>query len=238
MTVSISGATISGSVNIGDYVPIVTSGLITRLDASNASSYSGSGTTINDLSGQGATGTINGTISFVSSGQSSYWNFAVASDSNYISSSLSQSYLDCTIVLFPDFTYAPGAGLIGLIGTGTPASTLDKSLRLASGNPWTLRAGPAGLDGNDWGFTSTKYYVNGVISSTASMPLQSGWNVVGGYRPNQSGFPLSFAYFLGSSGFPGRSFQGRIAVALLYNRQLSDAEQIQNFMALRGRFSI
>jgi hypothetical protein len=238
MTVSIGGATISGGVNVGDYVPIVTSGLIARLDASNASSYSGSGTTINDLSGQGATGTINGTVSFVSSGQASYWNFAVGSDSNYISSTLSQAYVDCTVVLYPDFTYAPGAGLAGLIGNNTPASASDKSLRIATGNPWTLRAGPAGLDGNDWAYPSTIYYVNGVSSSTATPALQSGWNIIGGYRPNQVSFPLSFAYYLGSSAYPGRSFQGRLALALLYNRQLTDAEQVQNFTALRGRFSI
>ena len=235
MTVTMSGATVAGGVNIGDYVPIVTSGLIARLDASNTSSYPGTGTTINDLSGQGATGTINGTISFVSAGQASYWNFPTASDSNYISSTLSQSYVDCTFVLYPDL--ASTTGLSGLISNSAPSAPTDKSLRFEGVNgvgPWNVSSRNPG-DANDWAYpTRTNYYVNGTITNI----LVSGWNIFGGYRTNQSTFPLSFAYFLGSSGYPARSFQGRLALALLYNRQLSDAEQVQNYTALRGRFGL
>ena len=235
MTVSIGGATVAGGVNIGDYVPIVTSGLIARLDASNTSSYPGTGTTINDLSGQGATGTINGTISFVSAGQASYWNFPTASDSNYISSTLSQSYVDCTFVLYPDLVST--TGLSGLISNSAPSAPTDKSLRFEGVNgvgPWNVSSRNPG-DANDWAYpTRTNYYVNGTITNI----LVSGWNIFGGYRTNQSTFPLSFAYYLGSSGYPARSLQGRIAVALLYNRQLTDAEPVQNFTALRGRFGL
>lgn len=174
-----SGITTGSGISIGDIAPgIVTNGLIARLDASNTSSYPGSGTTITDLSGQGATGTINGTISFVSAGQASYWNFATASDSNYISSSLSQAYLDCTMVFYPDFTLVGGAQLAGLIGINTPASNNDKSLRFNGVNgigPWGI-ANPG--DGNDWANpTSTRYYVNGAVSNT----LVAGWNIFGGY---------------------------------------------------------
>jgi hypothetical protein len=230
MAVTISGATVSGGVNLGDYVPIVTSGLIARLDASNASSYPGTGTTITDLSGQGATGTINGTISFVSSGQASYWNFPTRTDSNYISSSLSQNYLDCTIVFYPDFAITD---IVGLLATSSPAAAQDDSIRF-TGSPWTLDGRNPG-DGNDWAYpTRTNYYVNGTISNN----IVAGWNIFGGYRTNQTTFASPFAYYLGSSGYPARSFQGRIALALLYNRQLSDAEQIQNYTALRGRFGL
>ena len=209
----------------------VTSGLLTCLDASNSKSYSGSGTTIYDIGPGNAHGTINGTVGFVNAGLASYWNFATASDSNYVSSSVNQQYLDLTIVFYPDFSYSPG--LVGLVGSGSPGSNLDKSLRITSGNPWTLRSG-AGTDTNDWGYPSTTYYVNGVASNT----VLSGWNIVGGYRTNQSPFPLSFSYFLGSSAYPNRGFQGRIAYVAFYNRQLTDAEHQQNFQALRGRYGL
>ena len=216
---------------------IVTSGLVACLDAGNPRSYSGSGTTITDVSGQGATGTINGTISFVSAGQASYWNFATSSDSNFISSTLSQSYVDCTFVLYPDFNANNGSAIAGLISNSSPAAPTDKSLRFQGVNgtgPWTLADRNPG-DANDWAYpTATTYYVNGTVSNI----LVSGWNIFGGYRTNQSTFPLSFAYYLGSSGYPARSFQGRIAVALLYNRQLSATEQLQNFNALRGRYGV
>lgn len=228
-----SGLTIGTGISVGDIAPgIVTNGLIARLDASNTSSYPGTGTTITDLSGQGATGTINGTISFVSAGQASYWNFATSSDSNYISSTLTQAYLDCTMVFYPDFTST--TGLAGLIANSTPAAGNDDSLRFNTVNgtgPWSI--GNPG-DGNDWAYlTSTKYYVNGAVSNT----LVSGWNIFGGYRTNTI-FTSPFAYYLGSSGYPSRGFQGRLAVALLYNRQLNPAEQLLNYTALRGRFGL
>lgn len=214
---------------------IVTNGLVLCLDAGNPRSYPGSGTTIRDISGQNANGTINGTISYVSAGLASYWNFATASDSNYIGSTVSQTYLDCTIAFYPDFSLA--SGLAGLISNSTPAAASDDSLRFENVNgtgPWTLASRNPG-DINDWAYpTATTYYVNGTVSNT----LVSGWNIFGGYRTNQTNFASPFAYYLGSSGYPARSFQGRIAVALLYNRQLTAAEQLQNFNAMRGRFGL
>jgi hypothetical protein len=216
---------------------IVTEGLILSLDASNPRSYPGSGTLINDLSGKDAHGTINGTVSYVGAGSTSYWNFATASSSNYISSTLSQPYLDCTIIFYPDFTL--NAGLVGLLASSTSATNSDKSMRFNDANgtgPWKVRAS-SGLDANDWGNTSTTYYINGTsVADGAS--LNNGWNVLGAYRTNQSSFPSSFSYFLGSGGYStqNRNFQGRIALCLMYNRQLTAAEHAKNYHALKRRF--
>ena len=129
--------------------------------------------------------------------------------------------------------------MVGVIGTSTPAANSDKSLRITGANgtgPWTMTGRNPG-DGNDWANpNATTYYVNGVSGNT----LNSGWNVFGGYRTNTTGFSSTFSYFLGSGSYSGdsRSFQGKIAVALLYNRQLSAAEQSQNYNALRSRFGL
>jgi len=216
---------------------IVTNGLILCLDAANRKSYPGSGTTWFDLSGKGAHGTLNGTVSFVGDGPKSYFNFATQSDSNYISSTLSQNYLDMTIVFQPDFTLvAPSYRLVGLISQGPNTSLVDKSLRFkydsGIGN-WNLADQNPG-DENDWAVISTTYYVN----SQASDNLVSGWNIFGGYRTNQVDFPANFAYHLGSSGFPQRGFQGKIAAVYMYNRQLTVKEVKQNYNALRGRFGL
>jgi hypothetical protein len=218
---------------------IVTNGLILALDAADKNSYPGTGTAWNDLSGRNAHGTIVGSVAFVNSGAQSYFNFATANDSNYISSTVSQTYLDFTAVFLPDFTYNPVSTIVGLIGTNTPASLADKSLRFGTGgsNPWSLTGRNPG-DTNDWANPSaTTYYVNGIASNT----LVSGWNIFGGYRTNQSGgigFPSSFSYHLGSSAYTGRSFQGRIACMYMYNRQLSANEQLQNYNALKSRFGL
>jgi hypothetical protein len=219
---------------------VVTDGLILNIDASNIKSYPGSGTAINDLSGRDAHGTINGTISFVGAGASSYWNFATASSANYISSTLSQAYVDCTIIFQPDFTVNNNASLVGLIAASNDTTNTDKSMRFGTANgtgPWTVRS--SGLNADDWGYTSTTFYVNGVsVANGAS--LNNGWNMLGAYRTNQTTFPSSFAYFLGTEGYSGgiRDFQGRIALCLMYNRQLSDREHAKNYAAFKGRFGL
>jgi hypothetical protein len=214
---------------------IVTNGLILALNAADKNSYPGSGNTWYDLSGNNAHGSITGSVVFIDAGSQSYFNFATAGDGNYISSSISQNYLDFTAVFQPDFTRVGGANVAGLISNGSPASYTDKSLRFGGVNgtgPWAT-ANPG--DGNDWASgTATTYYRNGIISNT----LVSGWNIFGGYRTNQSGFPLSFAYFLGSSAYPARSFQGKLACIYMYNRQLSAAEQLQNYNAQKSRFGL
>jgi hypothetical protein len=226
-----------------DYPNIVTSGLSAILDAGFIPSYPRSGSTVYDLSGNGADGTLNGNVTWVSSGTTgsqSYFNFpSGATNTGFISSSVNQAYFDCSIVLMPDFTYNSVSNLVGIIGTSTPAANSDKSLRINGVNgtgPWTMTGRNPG-DGNDWANpNATTYYVNGASGNT----LNAGWNVFGGYRTNTTGFTSTFSYFLGSGSYSGdsRSFQGKMAVALLYNRQLSAAEQSQNYNALRGRFGI
>jgi hypothetical protein len=220
-----------------DYSNIVTDGLFAILDASSTLNYPRTGSTIYDISGKNASGSLNGNVVWVSSGSQSYFNFPTSNSSSYISSVLSQSYLDCTIVLMPDFSLVTSTGLAGIIATSTPTANQDKVLRVNTVNgtgPWAL---PNPGDGNDWANPSTTtYYVNGSASNT----LVAGWNVFGGYRTNTTGFPSTFPYFIGSGGYAGdnRGFQGKIAVVLLYNRQLSAAEQLTNYNALKGRFGL
>jgi len=226
-------------------IGVVREGLICYIDASVNASYPGSGTSITDLSGAGANGTINGTISYVSSGMASYWNFATANNSNYISSSTTQNYLDITVVFYPDFSRVGGSNIASIIATSTAAGNQDKSLRFTGVNgtgPWTTRNGGS-ADNNDWATSTspTTYYING-SSSTSPANVNSGWNIMGGGRTNTTNgaFASNWAYYLGSGGYSGdnRSYQGRIALMCLYNRVLSSSEQLQNYGALRSRFGL
>jgi hypothetical protein len=220
---------------------VVTNGLIMAIDASNPRSYPGSGTAIFDLTDKGANGTINGTVPFVGAGSSSYWNFATAASTKFISSTLSQQYLDCTIVFYPDFALNSNAGLVGLIAASNDTTNTDKSMRFKNANgtgPWQVIAS-SGINADDWGNPGTTYYVNGsAVADGAS--LVNGWNILGAYRTNQTTFPASFTYFLGTEGYNAavRDFQGRIAMCLLYNRQLSAAEHAKNYNALKSRFGL
>jgi hypothetical protein len=237
----------AGSLSSRSPVGIVKRGLVAYLDASDPNSYSGSGTTWKDLSGVGANGTINnlgtGNITWVSDGLKSYFNWASASPSNYVSSTTLQNYLDLTIVFSPDFTLTNDAQLVGLIGSSNNTTSSDKSLRFNTVNgtgPWKT-INPDNADA--WASTSTTFYVNGTPSTT-SANLATGWNIFGGTRTNTTNgaFASPWAYYLGTEGYasqsPYREFRGKIALICLYNRGLSAAEQTQNFNALRPRFGL
>ncbi len=220
---------------------IVTNGLIMAIDASNPRSYPGSGSAIFDLSDKGANGTINGTVPFVGAGASSYWNFTTAASTKYISSSLSQPYVDCTIIFYPDFSLVSNANLVGLIAASNDTTNTDKSMRFNNANgtgPWTVISS-TGINSDDWGNPSTTYYINGAAVGHGTA-LNNGWNILGAYRANQTTFPASFAYFLGTEGYNAavRDYQGKIAACYLYNRQLSAAEHLRNYNALKLRFGL
>ena len=231
MPLNINGNIVNSNIaSTFTYKNIISRGLIAALDASVPESYPGSGTTWYDMTGN-AHGTTNG-VSFVSDGMKSYFNFATVSDSNYISSTVSQAYVDFTAVVYPDFS---ASGLVGIFGTNTPTSSSDKSLRVSADgtNAWNLTSRNPG-DANDWATPSaTTYYING----TASNIFSSGWNIFGGAKTN-TGFPSPFTYHLGSSAYPSRGFKGRYAAIFFYNRALTGAEQVQNYNILKARFGI
>jgi hypothetical protein len=215
---------------------IVTNGLIAYIDAGKYESYTGTGTSVRDLVNPSTNpATLNGTISYVSAGSASYWNFATGAATNYITSTLAQNYLDCTLVFYPDFTYTSGASLAMGLGAGISA---DKTMRFGGANgtgPWTLQ-NPGNTD--DWASTATTYYVNNT-AYTGAGSLVSGWNIVGGLRTNTTNgaFASNFAYTWGT-GFTGRYYQGRLAAIVLYNRQLTAAEQQNNYNYFASRYGL
>jgi hypothetical protein len=234
MSITIRSAqTISNGVTLKGHNPlptIVTDGLIAHLDAGITASYPGSqSATWFDLSGQGADASLNGTVGFVNSGTSSYFIFD-GDSANCITSNLSQDYQDCTLVFQPDFNYtSPNAGLA--YGLGADA---DRTMRFENANgtgPWLLRN--PGNNG-DWAYlTATNYYLNGTVIPGAGN-LVTGWNILGAARTNPWG---NFDYTWGT-GYYDRGYKGKLAVILLYNRVLTEAEQLQNYAALRARFGL
>jgi len=209
---------------------MVQNGLICALDIGITSSYSGTGSTIYDMSPSGANAYLSGSWTLGGSGSGSYLS-TYAGGSNYWYSNVPQSYKDCCIVFYPDFNYAPG--LATLLGSGVG---VDYSLRFGANGTWfTNNPG----NGNDWaGGSCTTYYINGVASNCYNANPNNGWNILGAGRTGYGGtFGGNFNYTIGS-GYPGRYFQGRVAAVYLYNRVLTAAEQLQNFNAIRSRFGL
>jgi hypothetical protein len=210
---------------------IVTDGLVLHYDFSDPACYSG-GVTVNDLStanNEGSVVTTYGHVSYVSSGTNSYFNWDSNAGGNNInsfgSSIFTESadvYRDFTIILEPDFTMSGMGGVICIPG--------DKSLRVYN-NGWAL---PNPGNGDDWDSTgSATFYVNG----QASNQLLSGWNIIGGANTNPA-FLTPNQLYIGTSGYGNRHMQGKIALVLMYNRALTEAEQLQNYTVLKARFGL
>ena len=235
MSITIRSAhTISNGVTLRGHTPlppIVTDGRIAHLDAGIIASYPGpQSATWFDLSGQGANATLNGTVGFVNSGTSGYFTFD-GDSANCMTSNLSQNYQDCTLVFQPDFSYNVGDANLAY-GLGVDA---DRTMRFGNANgtgPWSiLNPGNNG----DWAYlTATNYYLNGTVIPGAGN-LVIGWNVLGAARTNQSWGSTPYVW---GKGYSSRGFKGKLAIILLYNKALTEAEQLQNYAALRARFGL
>ena len=216
-------------------LPLTTDGLILHYDFSLPSCYSGSGASINDLSTASNDGTVvndYGHISYVSNGTNSYFNWDSNSggggDPNAFGGSIHTTatgvYRDFTIILQPDFTMSGMGGIFCVPG--------DKSLRVYN-NGWAF---PNPGNDDDWCTSSvgtTTFYVNGQTSNQ----MLTGWNIIGG-ATNNSAFFTSKQLYIGTSGYGNRNMQGKIAAVLMYNRVLTEQEQLVNYNHYKSRFGL
>jgi hypothetical protein len=201
---------------------IVTRNLAVVLDAS---SYSGTGTTWSDISGNGRNATIRGAVSWVNGGNTSYFDFPGA-NADYINQTAgtTQIYKDMCIV----FQYED-SGYNYLLANGT---TSDKSLRITS----DLIRNPE--DNNGWAApTGTTYYVNGVADTDNVSLSQNQWYILGGENKNGTLLGSAWNYHIGT-GYSGRSLNGKIAFLALYTAPLTATEHIENYNALKRRFGV
>lgn len=220
---------------------IVTDGLVLCLDAGNAKSYPGSGTTWSDLSGQGNNGTlVNGPTygdgSIVFDGTNDYATVSAFTYTPYCLDfwvyNNTQITANDTSVGGPSTYQTLFRNLSGLqlsLGGWTSAMT-NETLHIYSGAKYTYinQTIPVGYHNwvYNWNGSNYDIWVDGVkktaIASTsghAVLTTQSSTNYI--------------AYNAGSYYFYGNIYGMKI-----YTSQLSDAQVQQNFNALRGRYGI
>ena len=228
MPIIISGANISGGVTISDG-GIVTSGLLLNLDAGNPSSYSGSGTTWFDLSGNGNNFTLNGSLTFNNTtgftgfSQVNRW-FRNSFPVNLKTSQGGNGYTTCV------WARCTGTGSWQkLIGNGDEQNYIDLYAASTSGNYYQE-------DG------STLYYNDGIeVANNGLAMANSVWRMYSSTNLN-SGLLTNptDAFGIGSEGDGQFAYPwiGNIATVMIYNRVLSTTEMTQNFNAMRGRFGV
>ena len=222
--------------------PVYNNGLVLNLDAGNANSYSGTGTTWFDLS-SGNNGTlVNGPTydatsggSILFDGTNDYANFGNVQSLNSLTSGVtigawikSSSTTTYSAILQKWYQSGMQGGFQLFISSGG-------ILTLAIGDFITGYSGGSSTVSvitGSWVYVTATYdmnaikiYINGVLNSTTSLVR----SVV-----NSNNATL----FLGQDDYGGRFFRGNISSATVHNRALTATEILSNFNSTRGRFGL
>jgi hypothetical protein len=221
---------------------IVTNGLVLALDAADKNSYSGTGTTWKDLSGNAYNGSLNTgplfsstnggsiafdgttvgqevnigtkTINFTSGGTFEIWTKIdnVNRNQGFFSMNPGATYINF---------YSPGATNQKMrwevIGNSANAFNAINSLTTLQNNVWYHVVGNFDPSGG-----STRIYINGSLDNS-----QSSYTNVPSSVTSQ--------IIIGSY---GGILDGNIAVAKIYNRVLSTSEVAQNYQTTKTRFGL
>lgn len=209
-----------------------TSGLLLNLDAGNPASYSGSGSTWNDISGAGRNCTFPAGITYTSAGQSSYFSLPGNSDSARFSQSAGSngSYYDIVIGMWVDSS-TQDLGAVFL-----PTNLSDKSFRLEKNGTtsWRFRPSP---DANDWQIDQTSLTAYNNVYNISAYMNYGQWYIIRSYG-NNANFSRPFPYGIGAGAYPGRAWGGRINFFLGYDRQLTTQEVTDIFNMYKARLGI
>jgi len=222
----------------------VTSNLRLYYDPSNTSSYSGTGTTINDLSGNG----LNGTMSNITFTNPYFTYNGSSSQISVVDNALLEPGSgDWTIEFWVNHSVIAGASRV-LIGKtdGGNAADWGYGIRTASngntyievGNGTTSITSPAtALTINNW------YQVVGVWTNVASnsIALYLNGNSVGSNSHSFTSIKnTTSSLYTGS--FNGGQFSqwlnGRMGIVRMYNSALTGSQVLQNFNADKSKYGL
>jgi hypothetical protein len=221
----------------------ITSNLVLYYDPSNSSSYSGSGTVISDISGNG----LNGTMSNIT-----YTNpyFSYNGSSSQISipdnALLEPGSGDWSIEFWVNYT-AFGSSMILIAktdggnsqdwGYGLRTSGVGSVFMEIGNGTSSLQSPSTGLTINTW------YQVVGVWTNVAtnSFALYVNGNLVGSNSHSYTSVknttsPLYIGSFNG--GQFGQWLNGRMGVVRMYNKSLSGVEILQNYNADKSKYGL
>lgn len=220
---------------------IVRNGLVLNLDAGNRASYVGSGTAWTDLSGNGNNGTLTNGPTF-NSGNGGSIVFDGSNDYVAVTGSITTSTATFITWIYRNGNQPDYAGL--LFGRGATAN--GTNFNSASG-------GLGNIIGYHWGSTNAFSWNSGLIppnlawcmcavsvGSTSAVAylcqstgITSATNVLNHTSVTISGINIGI-----DSAISSRVFRGNVAIAQIYNRDLSPTEIGQNFNATKSRFGL
>jgi hypothetical protein len=234
------GITVDGGISIFDTPvvdSVVTTGLQLYLDAGNASSYSGTGTSWNDLSGNGRNGTLTNNPTYSSADGGS-----IVFDGNNDFVQCSGS-LTVTAATFVTWIRRNGSqddydGIIysrGTVATGLSFLGVTNKISYTWNNTVDTYSWDSGLTIPDltWCMVAVS-----VTNTTATAYLCQSSGITSATNIVSHTSTVLDDIRIGQDNLASRFFNGRIAVAQIYNIALSAEQVSQNFAADRSRFGV
>jgi hypothetical protein len=231
-----SGIQIGAGIRIIPDLAVVTTGLQLYLDAGNASSYSGSGTTWTDLSGNSRDGTLtNGPTYSATDGGSIVFD----GTDDYVQCTGSLTVTAATFVTWIRRNGNQGQydGILFSRATNTTGMDFQVSNQLGytwndAGNTYAWQSGLI-LPNLTWCMVAIS-----VTSTAATAYLCQTSGITTATNTVNHASSLINDIKIARDEFSTRYFTGNIAIAQLYNIALSADQISQNFAADRGRFGV
>jgi hypothetical protein len=229
----------------------ITSNLVLYYDPSNVSSYLGSGTTINDLSGNGLNGSMSG-ITFTSP----YFTYNGTPSQVRVSDNplLEPGSGDWTMEVWVNQTTSGNDVVLGKFDFGGLAADVSYSIRTIGtayyaqfGSGIGSGGGPTGtlfVDSTRYtGTTNTWYQIVYVFKNVGTKTLETYINgsSIGSVIHNlasilNSTTPLYIGSYNG--GEYSQWFDGKIGITRLYNTSLTSSQVLQNFNADKSKYGL
>lgn len=222
---------------------VLPSGIIMYYDAGNPASYPGTGTTVNDLSGNGYTATMNANVGF-NSGNGGYFtlngNNGVAITGGTLNQTLSEWTMWSAIYKTADgfydgimFSRRSGGNANGIAFFD---STGRLNLLANNGTELTAPNGTSNVVLNAWalvagGVDSTSFFRQ--VYRAGVQYWQTGSKAAG-----SSIFDRAIVLGQDTESGTDRTMAGRIAVSIMWNRKLSQAEITQVNDYFKDRYGI
>lgn len=226
-------------MSLGHGSSIVRSGLVLHLDAANKKSYSGTGTSWNDLSGNGNNGTLTNGPTF----NSNYFIFDGVDDTINCGPT-SQIGSSLTGLTVSAWVYPTSKSSRCIMENGNGYTTNTFYLFQEDANYFTFEVYDGAYDAvyANYGYQlNTWYNLVGVWSSGIRVDLYTNGVLTSGTRIGAVQSAVrngNTNLFVGSRAGTQYPYSGRINQPMLYTRALSQTEIQQNFNATRGRYGI
>jgi hypothetical protein len=233
------GVQFSGGAYMSSSAPlsVVTTGLQLYLDAGNASSYSGTGTSWNDLSGNGRNGTLTNNPTYSSADGGS---IVFDGNNDFVQCSGSLTVTAATFVTWirrngPQDDYDGIIYSRGMIATGLSFLGVTNKISYTWNNTVDTYSWDSGLTIPDltWCMVAVS-----VTNTTATAYLCQSSGITSATNIVSHTSTVLDDIRIGQDNLASRFFNGRIAVAQIYNIALSAEQVSQNFAADRSRFGV